>query len=120
MFEQSNNDDVLCGVIKENGEYAPIFCNEVTGECYFPDPLMSYNRLISELSVGDPLPIEYAGVAAAVEEGIFGECIGVIYGGDTIMKLVTDELAVRVPVDDPKSVGDKEFTIDIYADYDEG
>ena len=30
MSDQFNND-VLCGAIFENGEYAPIYCNKVTG-----------------------------------------------------------------------------------------
>ena len=51
MSEKINNEDVLCGAIYENGEYVPVYCNRVTGECYFADPVMSYNRLISELSV---------------------------------------------------------------------
>ncbi len=33
MSDQFNND-VLCGVIFENGECSPIYCNQVTGECY--------------------------------------------------------------------------------------
>lgn len=35
MSDQFNND-VLCGVIFENGECSPIYCNQVTGECYSP------------------------------------------------------------------------------------
>lgn len=39
MSEKINNEDVLCGAICENGEYAPVYCNRVTGECYFADPV---------------------------------------------------------------------------------
>ena len=117
MSDQFNND-VLCGAIFENGEYAPIYCNKVTGECYFPDPVMSYNRLISELSADAPVEVELSDIVAAMEEGVYGECIGVIYNGESLLKLVNDEEATEVPVDNPLSSGDV-FSIDIYADYDE-
>lgn len=82
MSDQFNND-VLCGAIFENGEYAPIYCNSVTGECYFPDPVMSYNRLISELSADSPVEVDLSDIVAALEDGAYGECIGVIYNGET-------------------------------------
>lgn len=41
MSEKINNEDVLCGAIYENGEYVPVYCNRVTGECYFADPVMA-------------------------------------------------------------------------------
>lgn len=119
MFEQANSDHVLCGVIKENGEYSPIYCAPATGECYFTDPIMSYNRLISELSVDKPLEVDLSDISEAHASGVYGECIGVIYEGDTIIKLLDDESAVRVPVDLPMSVADNVITIDIYGDYDE-
>lgn len=119
MFEQANNDHVLCGIIKENGEYSPIYCDPANGECYFADPVMSYNRLISELSVDRPFEVELADIAEAHASGAYGECIGVIYEGDTIIKLLDDVSAVRVPVDLPMSVAGDIFAIDIYGDYDE-
>lgn len=117
MSDQFNND-VLCGVIFENGECSPIYCNQVTGECYFPDPVMSYNRLISELSADEPVEVYPADIAEAVVEGVYGECIGVIYNGEMIIKLVSDDQAVGVPVDNPTGDGER-FVIDIYGDYDE-
>ena len=117
MSDQFNND-VLCGVIFENGECSPIYCNQVTGECYFPDPVMSYNRLISELSADEPVEVDPADIAEAVVEGVYGECIGVIYNGEMIIKLVSDDQAVGVPVDNPTGDGER-FVIDIYGDYDE-
>ena len=117
MSENFNND-VLCGAIFENGEYSPIYCNPVSGECYFPDPVMSYNRLISELSADAPVGVDVEDIVAAMVEQAYGECIGVIYNGETIIKLISDEEAVIVPVDAPLSDGET-FTIDIYGDYDE-
>lgn len=119
MFEQSNENAILCGVIEENDEYSPIYCDPTTGECYFPDTVMSCNRLISELSVGNPVDVEFSDIVAAMEDGIYGECIGVIYDGEHIIKLIADDSAVRVPVDAPLSGGDGAFSIDIYGDYDE-
>ena len=109
MSEKINNEDVLCGAIYENGEYVPVYCNRVTGECYFADPVMSYNRLIWELAVED---------AIDGGSGSFGECLGVIYNGERLVKLLDDETATDIPVDEPLRVGDT-FAIDIYGDYDE-
>ena len=118
MSDQFNND-VLCGAIFENGEYAPIYCNSVTGECYFPDPVMSYNRLISELSADSPVEVDLSDIVATLEDGAYGECIGVIYNGENLLKLLSDEEAMEVPVDNPLSNGGGVFSIDIYGDYDE-
>lgn len=112
------NSDVLCGAIFENGEYAPIYCNKVTGECYFPDPVMSYSRLIAELSADAPVEVELTDIVDALEDGVYGECIGVIYNGESLLKLLSDEEATEVPVDNPMSRRDV-FSIDIYGDYDE-
>ena len=117
MSDQFNND-ILCGAIFENSEYSPIYCNAVTGECYFPDPVMSYNRLISELSADAPVEVELADIVSAMEEGAYGDCIGVIYNGESLLKLVSDDEAVEVPVDNPTGSGIS-FSIDIYGDYDE-
>ena len=76
MSEKINNEDVLCGAIYENGEYVPVYCNRVTGECYFADPVMSYNRLISELSVDDPIEVDFPDTVEAIVSGSFGECLG--------------------------------------------
>ena len=50
--------------------------------------------------------------------GSFGECLGVIYNGERLVKLLDDETATDIPVDEPLRVGDT-FAIDIYGDYDE-
>lgn len=118
MSEKINNEDVLCGAIYENGEYVPVYCNRVTGECYFADPVMSYNRLISELSVDDPIEVDFPDTVEAIVSGSFGECLGIIYNGERLVKLLGDETATDIPVDEPLRVGDT-FAIDIYGDYDE-
>ena len=109
MSEKINNEDILCGAIYENGEYVPVYCNRVTGECYFADPVMSYNRLISELSVDDPIEVNFPDTVEAIVSGSFGE---------RLVKLLDDETATDIPVDEPLRVGDT-FAIDIYGDYDE-
>lgn len=112
------NNDVLCGALYENGEYAPVYCNVVTGECHFSDPVMSYPRLISEVSIDSPVEVEFADIVAAMEEGAYGECIGVIYCGESVVKLVTDVEATIVPVASAQDVGEL-FSVDIYSDYEE-
>ena len=92
MSEKINNEDVLCGAIYENGEYVPVYCNRVTGECYFADPVMSYNRLISELSVDDPIEVDFPDTVEAIVSGSFGECLGVIYNGERTMRLLRTSL----------------------------
>lgn len=118
MFEETN-ENILCGAICENGEFSPVYCNPSSGECYFPDPVMSYNRLISELSVDEPAEVKFEDVVHAITCGEYGECCGVIYDGETIVKLLSDDTAVRVPADAPDAQSDDTFCIDIYADYEE-
>ena len=118
MSEKINSDDILCGAIFENGEYTPVYCNVVTGECYFPDPVMSYNRLISELSVDDPVEVDFTDTMGGMEAGEFGDCIGVIYSGEQLVKLLDDMTATVVPVDETLGVRNT-FSVDIYGDYDE-
>ena len=96
MSEKINNEDVLCGAIYENGEYVPVYCNRVTG----------------------PIEVDFPDTVEAIVSGSFGECLGVIYNGERLVKLLDDETATDIPVDEPLRVGDT-FAIDIYGDYDE-
>lgn len=116
MFEQTEFG-VPCGVLLENGEYSTIYCDATTGECFFLDAVTSYPRLIAEVSVDAPVEVDVDDLIPALEDQEYGECVGVIYDGEMIIKLLDEATAVRVPVDDPKSQGTERFQIDIYGDY---
>ena len=112
-------ENIVCGVISENGEFTAVLCNMSTGECYFKDPVMGDARLISEVSVDDPVEIDPTDVARCVANGDYGLCIGVIYDGETIIKLISDTEAFRCPAENPMAPSGDIFEIDINADYEE-
>lgn len=116
MFEQTELG-IPCGVLLENGEFSTIYCDTATGECFFLDAVMSYPRLIAEVSVDDPVEIDVDDLIPALEEEAYGECVGIIYDGEMIIKLLDESTAVRVPAEDPKRQEAERFQIDIYGDY---
>ena len=114
----NDNEDIMCGIIHENGEFTPIYCNPTTGECYFEDSIMGTPRLIAEVSIADPVEMEFDDMIANYSENAYGKCMGVIYDGDCIIKLLTDSTAARYDIGDLNTEISPEFSIDIYGDYD--
>lgn len=112
-----NQESVVCGIIVENGEYAPIFCNVNTGECYFNDELMGDGRLITELSVSEPVEMDFEDMVQSHQEGAYGKCIGVIYDGECVIKLLTDTTAASFDIDDLSTPISQVYQINIYGDY---
>lgn len=109
---------IVCGVLVENGEYTSIKCNVDTGECFFDDPVMGYPRLVSEVSIDSPMPVDVSQLISSLKAGNYGSCIGVILDGEHVLKLLNDSQATRVAWNAPESVG-AIFSIDIYGDYEE-
>jgi len=108
-----------CGIIIENGDYSVILCNETTGECFFQDPMTSYYRLISELSVENPIEVDPNDVLDAMNDGAFGDCMGVIYTEDGLYKLLDDTTVIKVSMEEMSSSEGDPITVDIYGDYDD-
>ena len=94
MFEV-RDDMVVCGVYKVDDEYFEIYCDE-DGVCYYEDNCGAW--IISELNVEKPMEIRTPNLIKAVEDGVYGDCIGVLYTTDHGKVYVfkdTDFFAVR-------------------------
>lgn len=117
-MHDKNNAIVQCGAIWVNDEVAPIYCNTNTGECFFPDPTMSDDRLISELSVEEPSYCDLSDAVADYEAGVYGYYMGIIHEADTLIKILDDYTAIRAPADTPNADTMETFSINIYGDYD--
>lgn len=50
--------DVQCGVLHCGGSLTPIYGRRATGECYYTDPETMEERLVFEISVAFPFPVE--------------------------------------------------------------
>lgn len=112
-------DKIICGTIYINGDFADIYCDKTTGECFFIDPAMGDARLISELSVSDPVEADLSAIMDGIEDSEFGECVGIILDGETVIKLIDYDTAIKYkdldmdnPISDP-------ITIDIDCDFEE-
>lgn len=79
-------------------------------------PVASFWR--AEVSDDDPVQVD--DLISALEDQEYGECVGIIYDGEMIIKLLDEATAVRVLADDPKSQGAERFQIDSYGDYEMG
>lgn len=113
-----NKNDIQCGAINLCGDISPIYCNPETGECYFPDPLMGDARLISEVSIDVPQEVAMDIAAADIFSQTYGECIGLVYSAEGVLKILDEEHAILVSADPTEPSGGSAMAIDLNADYD--
>lgn len=108
----------MCGILYTNNEYTPIYCDTSTGECYFRDPFMGDMRLLSEISIDDPVDIDYPSTLSDMVAGEYDECIGVIFDGEQVLCILSEDRAVYRDASDLATDVGEVFHIDIYQDYD--
>lgn len=101
MLETMGNM-TLCGVINWNDTWEDIYCDEY-GVLAFDNYSEGGTWCVTEINIGKPMPMESTqSLQRNIENGVYGECIGVIYGNEgNIVVLMDEDKAVERYLWDP-------------------
>lgn len=82
----------VTGVIKKDGEFTPIYCDQETGDCAYDDALSGSPLLLSNISVDNPLAMSSLdSLEDKVEDN---DLVGIIVRDDlTCITLFTEDKA---------------------------